>query len=124
ALDLATDRGALVTQVEPGSSAEQAGIQAGDVIVAIDGGPIDSSADLRNEIGLTRAGETVEVTALRGGERRNFRAVVAPEGNSGAPASRAAEPTSLSLLAGATLTELPSDHPASGRVQGVWVSAV
>ena len=36
--------------------------QAGDVIVAIDGKPIDSSADLRNEVGLVRAGESVDVT--------------------------------------------------------------
>jgi Do/DeqQ family serine protease len=125
ALELTTDRGALVTQVEPGSSAEQAGIQAGDVIVAVDGAPIDGSADLRNEIGLTRAGQTVEVTAIRGGERRNFRAVVAPESERGATAGRATdEPGSVSLLAGAMITEIPSDHPSFGRVQGVWVSAV
>ena len=51
ALELHTDRGALVTQIEPGSPSEQAGIEAGDVIVAIDDKPIDSSADLRNEVG-------------------------------------------------------------------------
>ena len=79
ALELTTDRGALVTQVEPGSPAEQAGIQPGDVIVAIDGNPIDSSADLRNTVGLVRAGESVEVAAIRDGERRSVRATVAPE---------------------------------------------
>jgi S1-C subfamily serine protease len=124
ALELTTDRGALVTQVEPGSSAEQAGIEAGDVIVAIDGEPIDGSADLRNQIGLIRAGESVAVTTLRDGERRTVNATVAPEESATATAARSAEPASVSLLAGATLSELPSDHPAYGRVQGVWVSAV
>jgi serine protease DegQ len=122
ALELTTDRGALVTQVEPGSSAEQAGIEAGDVIVAIDDTPIDSSADLRNEIGLIRAGESVAVTTLRDGERRTVNATVAAEIS--AAAARSADPASVSLLAGATITDMPSDHPAYGRVQGVWVSAV
>jgi serine protease DegQ len=124
ALELTTDRGALVTQVEPGSSAEQAGIEAGDVIIAIDDKPIDGSADLRNEIGLIRAGESVAVTTLRDGERRTVTATVAPESSAAATAARSADPASVSLLAGATITEIPSDHPAYGRVQGVWVSAV
>jgi Do/DeqQ family serine protease len=124
ALELPTDRGALVTQVEPGSPSEQAGIQPGDVIVEINGKPIDSSADLRNEIGLVRAGETVDVTSVRDGERRTARATVARESAGGAAATRAADPSAVSLLAGASITELPRDHPAYGRTQGVWVSAV
>jgi S1-C subfamily serine protease len=124
ALELATDRGALVTQVEPGSPAEQAGIKPGDVVVAIDEQSIDSSADLRNAVGLVRAGSTISVTALREGERRTVRATIAADTEAGGAATRAADPASVSLLAGATITELPSDHPAYGRVQGVWVGAV
>jgi Do/DeqQ family serine protease len=122
ALELTADRGALVTQVEPGSPSHQAGIEPGDIIVEINGKPIDSSSDLRNEIGLVRAGEPVDVTSIRDGERRTVRATVAPD--SGAAAARAADPSSVSLLAGAAIMEMPSDHPAYGRVQGVWVSAV
>ena len=47
-----------------------------------------------------------------------------PTRTTGATAARAADPASVSLLAGATVMELPSDHPAFGRVRGVWVSAV
>jgi serine protease DegQ len=124
ALDLNVERGALVTQIEPGSPSERAGITAGDVIVAIDGDAIDSSSDLRNEVGLVRAGEAVEVTFVRGGEHKTVRATVAAESPAAAPAARAADPASVSLLAGATVMELPSDHPAYGRVRAVWVSAV
>jgi Do/DeqQ family serine protease len=124
ALELTTDRGALVTQVEPGSPAEQAGIQAGDVVVAVDNQPIDSSADVRNTVGLVRAGESVAVAVVRGGARRTFQTTVASEANSGAAAARAADPSSVSLLAGATIMELPRNHPAYGRTKGVWVSAV
>ena len=124
ALELTTDRGALVTQVEPGSPAEQAGIQPGDVVVAIDEQSIDNTADLRNTVGLVRAGSVISVTAIRDGERRTVRTTIAPESQAAGAAARAADPASVSLLAGATITELPSDHPAFGRVQGVWVSAV
>ena len=40
------------------------------------------------------------------------------------PRRARADPASVSLLAGATVMEVPSDHPAFGRVRGVWVSAV
>ena len=124
ALELAADRGALVTQVEPGSPSEKAGLEPGDVIVEINGKAIDSSSDLRNEIGLVRAGDPVDVTAIRDGDRRTVRATVAPDTPEAAEVARAADPASVSLLAGATIMEMPSDHPSYGRVQGVWVSAV
>ena len=124
ALELATDRGALVTQVEPGSPAEQAGIKPGDVVVAIDEQTIDSSADLRNTVGLVRAGSPISITVIRDGERHTVRTTIAPDVETAAAAARAADPASVSLLAGATIMELPRDHPAFGRVKGVWVSAV
>ncbi|HEY3518285.1 MAG TPA: Do family serine endopeptidase [Gammaproteobacteria bacterium] len=124
ALELTTDHGALVTQVEPGSPAEQAGIQAGDVVVAIGDQAIDSSADVRNTVGLVRAGESVAITAIRGGDRRTVRTTVAPDVEPGDATARPADPSSVSLLAGATIMELPRDHPAYGRANGVWVSAV
>jgi serine protease DegQ len=125
ALDLPADRGALVTQVEPGSPAERADIRAGDVVVAVDGEAVESAADLRNEVGLVRAGGSVEVAILRDGERRTVRTTVAPADDEAASAAVGEPgPESLSLLAGASVMELPRDHPAYGRVRGVWVSAV
>jgi len=85
---------------------------------------LDSSADVRNTVGLVRAGDSVAVTALRGGDRRTVRTTVAPDAEPGDAAARAADPQSVSLLAGATIMELPRDHPVYGRVNGIWVSAV
>jgi S1-C subfamily serine protease len=59
----------VVGSVEQDSPAADAGIRAGDVIVAIDKHPIRSSADLRNRVGLTPAGSQVEVVYLRDGKR-------------------------------------------------------
>ena len=70
ALDLRSAEGAVITQVEPGSAAEDAGIEAGDVVVAVDGVPITNSSELRNRNGLTPVGEDIDVTILRDGRRQ------------------------------------------------------
>jgi serine protease Do len=61
------DNGGIeITRVLPGSPSEKAGLEKGDVIVAIDGKVIDSIADLRQALGQYVAGETVKVTYRRG----------------------------------------------------------
>ncbi len=61
AYGLDTDQGALVAQVMPGSAAAEAGIEAGDVIVEIDGVEVDDAGELRNTIGLMRIGDEIKV---------------------------------------------------------------
>ena len=77
ALDLSTDRGALVTQIEAGSPRNRQASRRANVIVAVDEKPIESSTDLRNTVGLVRAGESVAVRFLRLGQRRTAHATVA-----------------------------------------------
>jgi Do/DeqQ family serine protease len=62
--------GALVQEVSSGSAAEKAGIQVGDVIVAVDGEAISSAADLRTTIGVRRSGDKVRLEVLRDGKKR------------------------------------------------------
>jgi serine protease Do/serine protease DegQ len=50
-------RGAVVSEVVPGSAAEDIGMRSGDVIVRFNDTRIDDSADLRNAVGLLRAGD-------------------------------------------------------------------
>src|SRR3989454_1007924 len=53
------------------SPARKAGIQPGDVIVAVDGQPVDNTPQLQQRVAFKKPGETVEVTVLRqGGEKR------------------------------------------------------
>jgi len=49
------------------SPAKRAGIQQGDVIVALDGQPVDYMAQLQQRVGFKKPGETVAVTVLRKG---------------------------------------------------------
>ncbi len=70
--------GALVAEVVPGSAAERAGIRKGDVIVAINGVPVRSAAQVRNTVGLTPVGRQVQITLERNGAKRNVNVEVAP----------------------------------------------
>lgn len=61
--------GALVIAVVEGEPAERAGLQAGDLIVSLDGEVISSMAELSAEVKLFRPDEVVTVEFLRDGER-------------------------------------------------------
>jgi len=63
-------RGVVVAQVQPGTGAAKAGIQAGDVVVSIDGNVVESASELRNEIGSHRIGDSIKLTLLREGKSR------------------------------------------------------
>lgn len=71
-LNMTGDEGALIAAVEQGSPAERAGVRSGDVVVAVDGRPIRSATDLRNRVGLIRAGSPVNLEVLRSGGRRTL----------------------------------------------------
>jgi len=69
-LDLNGTSGALVSDVEPGSPAESAGVKRGDVIAALNGAPVKDSHVLRNEIAELQPGTDAKLTILRGGKEQ------------------------------------------------------
>lgn len=70
ALDL--PRGAAnVVDVVEGSAAERAGIQAGDVITAVNGNELNNSLQLSQIISSLRPGENVQITINRNGDEQN-----------------------------------------------------
>ena len=68
--------GAFVQQVVEGSSADKAGVKAGDVITSVNGQAVKSSSELRNRIGLMRIGESVDLGVVRDGKARHLTAIV------------------------------------------------
>ena len=70
-------RGALVGDVTPDSPASRAGIQKGDIILAIDGKPVNDSAQLRMNLSLMQPGTQVNLTVLRDGSERQVTARLA-----------------------------------------------
>ena len=69
-------QGALVQEIVPGSAAEKAGVEVGDVIVSVNSVPIKGAADLRTTIGLKRSGETVKLVLIRDGDRETVTAML------------------------------------------------
>jgi S1-C subfamily serine protease len=61
--------GALITSVEPGSPADQAGLRAGDVIVAVGSEQVQSMADLAARIRSLAPGTRVTLEVVRSGDR-------------------------------------------------------
>lgn len=119
ALDLEIAEGAVITQVEPGSAAEDAGLQAGDIIIAVDDNPIQNSTELRNRIGLTPVGEDVDVTIFRDGRRRTIEVEI----GKGGQLSLAGGDT-FSRLQGAEFRNMDPGHPRYGDAPGPVVASV
>ena len=70
ALSSSVTSGALITRVEPGSAAEDAGLQVDDIIVGVNDKKIVGASELRNTIGLMRSGDEVEIEYVRGNDKR------------------------------------------------------
>ncbi|HXF16296.1 MAG TPA: Do family serine endopeptidase [Burkholderiales bacterium] len=68
--------GAVVVEVAPDSPAAKSGLKRGDVVLSVNGRPVRSSADLRNQIGLAAVGDLQEFKVLREGKELMFRAKV------------------------------------------------
>jgi serine protease Do len=69
-LDLAVEDGIIVTLVEPGSPADEAGIRANDVIVSLDGQTVSNSGDLLSILADVPPGETVTMRFFREGQEQ------------------------------------------------------
>ncbi|MDY6884938.1 MAG: Do family serine endopeptidase [Pseudomonadota bacterium] len=103
AIGLRKGYGVLVNQVTTGSPADQAGLQAGDVILSIDSRKIRNQTDLSNILGLHLVGDTLVIEVFRQGEIRAFQLTVAE------PAYQNVDGESLSpFFAGAKFSEVLS----------------
>ena len=119
ALGTSHERGAVVAQVIPGTPAEAAGIQIGDVIVEMNGEPVVGSSDLRNKVGLLRVGDAVRLTIERDGKPMTIELAV---GESSEVALGAG--SQIPQLEGVVLGPLTPSSPLHEEVEGVLVIEV
>jgi putative serine protease PepD len=68
---------ALIQSVSNGTPAAQAGLQAQDAVIAIDGQPIDSSEALVANIHEHKVGDTVTMTVIRGSQKQDIKVTLA-----------------------------------------------
>ena len=69
-------QGAIITSVQPDSPASLAGIQEEDIVLSVDGEPIDGQAGLVAAIRDASPGQTVEIEILRGVQRLTVKATL------------------------------------------------
>ncbi len=103
ALKLGELRGAVIVSIEPGSPAQRAGLQVGDVVTAIGGRAVQGATDLRNRIGLTPVGSTISFTIKRGSSERVVSAKIASE--TGASADLSGTPLDGAHMRAASVNE-------------------
>jgi C-terminal processing protease CtpA/Prc len=75
-LDLAEGEGLLVTQVMPGSPAEQAGLKKNDILTKIDGKVVKGEESLASFMKSARVGQEVTLTVLRKSKEQKFKVTV------------------------------------------------
>ena len=73
---LASANGALIANVLPGSAAEKAGLQAGDVVMDVDGKTINNAADLPVIVGGHKPKDSLRLNVMRGGVSRQLLVVL------------------------------------------------
>jgi S1-C subfamily serine protease len=71
-LGLAQQTGSMITSVEPGSPAAEAGLMSGDMIIAVDGLPVAGTEDLVRLLDADRIGKTIPVDFMRNSQSRRL----------------------------------------------------
>ena len=111
--------GVVVTRVDPGSVADHAGLVIGDVIVAINGRPVNDSEDLRNRVGLAPVDAAIAITFIRNGEEQVVTAELI-----GLLEGPVDEGQRFDQLAGALFHDILPGMSLYGRIAGVLVGDV
>lgn len=126
ALSLRRPTGVLIEEVAAGSPAERAGIQTGDVVLEVNGRPVDDPQALTYRVTTLPMGGSVEMLVWRQGQERKVALPVrgAPED----PPRSLVELEGVQPLAGATVANLSpalADELGTERYyRGVVVTAV
>ncbi len=123
ALNASVSSGALITEVVPGSAAEESGLQVDDIIVGVNDEKITNASELRNTIGLMGSGESVDIEYIRDGKTRKTTAVLGQQQLARSPgtdihpglAGADFASSSTSAVSGVEVTAVEPGSPAAER---------
>lgn len=105
-------QGVLVTEIQEDSPAEKAGLKAGDVVISVDGSPVNSTGQLRSEVSIHSIGTEIRLGVIRDGDEKTFDVVL------GEPSTTVADSEELHpLLEGV-------NFQAASNGKGVEVTAI
>jgi Do/DeqQ family serine protease len=75
-LGLREAAGVVILELLRNSPADRAGVEPGDVVVAVDGRDLQDAAQLRNELASVEVGHELRLTVIREGRKREIRVAV------------------------------------------------
>ncbi len=115
-------KGAIVTDVQEGSPAEKSGLKMKDVIISFDGKNVEDAAHLRNLVGNTPPGKTVQMEIIRDGKKYTLSVTI------GEQPSEQKVAMGESVLSGIQVEELTdkirNQLNIPKRISGVVVSSI
>ncbi len=118
AFHLDNTKGAAVTQIIPGSPAQQAGLEVGDIIRSINNDPIKNASDVVNTIGFFRVDSKINIDVIRNGKPLAIKVVLSD------PKKRKQQiADSDPYLFGLALKNFTLLSPIHGNVEGILVVA-
>jgi serine protease Do len=116
-------KGALVANVEKGSPAAAAGLEAGDVILAFNGQPIETAGQLPALVAASEPGRDASLQVWREGKTRDMKVKVGESGETAAVADATAQPASGRL--GLRVRPLaPEERESADLPEGLVVEGV
>jgi serine protease Do len=122
-IGLVKGAGALVRGVEPGSPAEKAGIEAGDIITRFEGKMIEKSSELPRMIGGTKPGSKSTITVFRRGAVKDLSITIAEFEADKAPVKTSSKeekskPSTAGHAVGLAVSELTEAQKKELKVKG------
>ncbi|MEM6533842.1 MAG: DegQ family serine endoprotease [Myxococcota bacterium] len=125
AMGLEDTRGVLVGGVNGGSPAEKGGLEAGDVIVSVDGEAVSNTGELRNAIALAGAGESVRLDIVRAQSRMTLTVQLGEKPGAAKPAAQGRAESPDKMSAGLTVGSLDAQTRERFRLgEGAELGAV
>ncbi len=109
-------KGAVISQVNPGSPAEKAGLKVGDILTNIDGETIQDSSQVRNMVGIKRIDSKIDVSFLRDGKKQTFKIKIADLGESDAEVI-----SKNAYLSGLQMQDITEHSPIHGLINGIQI---
>lgn len=122
--DYGVDSGAFIAQVTEGTPAAEAGVQVEDVVVEIDGKPIDDALALREAVARTKPGSQVNVVVIRNQQRQTLRLSVGTPPGEMTGDTTPVQSEELGMRVTALTQQMREQLDLPSTVQGVVVTEV
>ena len=124
AFGLENTNGSLITMVFKNTPAGKAGIQKGDVVIALNGKPIRNSAQFRNMVAVARANTIVEIEIFRKGKTETIKVKLEERPKDPLMAQRQPEEESFLGITVEELTEKTAEQYGFEPGTGVLITKI